>query len=55
MQEMPAILPVLPVQIGEMIFVAVFSEDAIGGVILDFSAVLYRAEFLRLRAAAGCY
>ena len=36
-----------------MILIYVFGEDAIARVLIDFSPVLCRAEFQRLRAAAA--
>src|SRR4029077_9725325 len=53
MQQMPTIIRILPVQIGEMAVVQVLCEDSIARAFLDFPAVLQRAESLRQRAPAA--
>src|SRR5712691_13114508 len=52
-QQMPAVLCVLPVQIGEMIVVLVARENAIAAAFGDFSTVLQRAEPWRLRSSSA--
>src|SRR5260370_27613816 len=52
-QQMPAVLCVLPVQIGVMIVVLVARENAIAGAFGAFSTVLLRAEPLRLRSSSA--
>src|SRR5579864_1686449 len=50
---MPAIIGVLPNEVGGMVVVQVLCEDSIAGAFLDFPAVLQRAESLRQRASAA--
>src|SRR5580704_15749547 len=43
-QQMPAVVPVLSVEIGQVIVVDVLCENSIAGIFLDFSAVLCGPE-----------
>src|ERR1700730_9558835 len=52
---MPAVVPVLPVEIGQVIVVEVLCEDSIATIFLDFSAVLHGSESFRLGATTGGY
>jgi hypothetical protein len=54
MKKMPAVVPVLPVKIKEMIIVLVARKDPILRTSTDFPAVLQGSEFQRLRSSAAC-
>src|ERR1700676_4571899 len=54
-QQMPAVVPVLSVEIGQVIVVEVLCEDAIAAIFLDFSAVLHASESFCLSATPDGY